>query len=124
MTKGSSTHISELLKKVEAIKSRDLLKKVSETDRLEARDKEDDYHVNRNFKTIKKFLLWCVAVIGALCGTFITGLVMWALYIYFDNTLRDPVETENLIKNGLFTVLVAGATLFIENIFRHKYKKQ
>jgi len=87
---------------------------------LEAAAEADDYKLSKTRKDIKKFIAWAVAGIAVVFMLFILVCAIWLTYVYLQDVAKDPQKIRDLLKEGIFAVLVVLATLTVEKLFDNK----
>lgn len=108
-----------------ASKPDELSKKVRKKDALTGGDKTK--HLNAIELETAKVVHWvkrCLVVfLGLLCGLLALGIaigIAWLLWVWFRYTGADVIRTDEALRSGVFSILIAGATAFVTTTFRKK----
>jgi len=109
LTKTSSEHLSQRVYEQDDFTKGDL-------ERTQ-REKEDNYKLSKNLKTIKFVASWGVALsLGALMLLFLVAF-SYLFYLYITDVAKDASSVKVLLKNWLDYILIAMATLFVQKVF-------
>jgi len=95
------------------------VEKLGEADYNDA-ERASEHTLRKNWNTVKSRSHWVLFVIFVILVIAAAGSLVSLLYVYISKVVKDPMEAKALLINIWDTLLVVGATLFIENKFEKK----
>lgn len=119
------TQQDELLQKLKNTPSDNLSKGVASVDRLDEKDYDDaqrasKHHLNQNWNKIISALHWVLFWSGVALTLSAVIIIIILLYVYISDVIKTPSATKELLSILWNTVLIVGATLFIEQLTHKK----
>lgn len=114
-----------LFQELKNTSSDNLSKGVASVDRLDEKDYDDaqragKHHLNQNWNKIKSSLHWVLFWSGAALIIAAIIIIIILLYVYISDVIQTPSTTKELLNNLWNTILIVGATLFIEQVIQKK----
>lgn len=107
LSQTSGDGLSKAVKKIDSL---------AESDYADAQ-RANKHNLSLNWTTMKSWLHWVIFAVGVILLIAAVSALLILLWVYISSVMQSPELTKELLSSIWNTVLIVGATLFIESKF-------